>query len=138
MWESCGGCQYEEFPYTAKPPILIDGKYKNKKFNNLNDIWDVIDLLVKEVKQFNKESNKSFDIAKSIRKQIPQFACINCLYDKDIQKAVQRYLYCQEFNVPPYEGSYGQQPAFWVEMSSIIKNVLAKKERDSIEDAKRG
>lgn len=137
MWEHCGGCAYEEFPYVAKPPILIDGKYKNKTFNNVSDVWEIIDLLVEEVKHFNKESGKNFDIAKSIKKQLSSFACINCLYDKHIQRAIQRYMYCQDFNIAPYTGSYGEQPASWVTISSIIKNVLAKREKDNIEDAKR-
>ena len=137
MWEYCGGCQYEKFPYTAIPPILIDGKYKEKTFNDIHDVWNIIDLLIEEVKSFNEETGKSFDIAKSIRKQLPSFACINHLYDKKIQRLVQRYFYCKEFSVPPYEGSYGEQPASWVDICNIIKNVLAKKEKDSIEDAKR-
>jgi len=94
-------------------------------------------MLIEEVKSFNKESGKNFDIAKSIKKQLPSFACINCLYDNKVQRAIQRYMYCKEFNVSPYKGSYGEQPASWVDTCNIIKNVLAKTERDNIENAKR-
>lgn len=137
MWEQCGGCQYEEFPYNARPPIQIEGEYKEKTFNNVEDVWSIIDLLIDEVKSFNESGEKKFDIAMSIKKQLSTFACIDCLYDNEIQRAIQRYMYCKDFNTPPYRGSYGEQPASWVNMCSIIKNVLAKREKNSIEDAKR-
>ena len=93
-------------------------------------------MLIEEVKSFNKESGKNFDIAKSIKKQLPSFACINCLYDNKVQRAIQRYMYCKEFNVSPYKGSYGEQPSKWVDKSFVIKNALAKREKEQI-DAQR-
>tara|TARA_R100000654_G_scaffold5379_3_gene15255 strand:- start:198 stop:431 length:234 start_codon:yes stop_codon:yes gene_type:complete len=61
--------------------------------------------------------------------QIPFFACINHLRDKKYLKFLSKYMYCTETNTPAYKGSYGEQPAKWVEYFFVIKNVLAKKEK---------
>tara|TARA_R100001443_G_scaffold39447_1_gene52751 strand:+ start:2856 stop:3038 length:183 start_codon:yes stop_codon:yes gene_type:complete len=53
-----------------------------------------------------------------------------------MQRDIQRYAYCTKTGVPPYSGSYGDQPALWVEKFFIIKNAFAKKERKQI-DGKR-
>ena len=54
-----------------------------------------------------------------------------------MQKDIERYIYCQQFGISPYQGSYGEQPAKWVERAFIIKNVLAKKEKDQIDGARK-
>ena len=79
---------------------------------------------------------KEFDIAKSINAQLPFFCCKNKVLKNEHQKDIQRYIYCKEFGVPAYGGSYGQQPAKWVEKSFVIKNALAKKEKDLIDGRK--
>ena len=52
------------------------------------------------------------------------------------QKDIQRYIYCKEFGVPAYNGAYGEQPSKWVEKSFVIKNALAKKEKDLIDGSR--
>lgn len=105
-------------------------------FNNVDDVWEVIELLLDEIHEVNKKG-KEFDIASSISAQLPFFSCINSIFDKNIQKDIQRYIYCKESSVPPYKGSYGEQPALWVDRYFSIKKALAKKESREIEDAKR-
>ena len=39
----------------------------------------------------------------------------------------------KQFGISPYPGSYGDQPAKWVDRAFIIKNTLAKKEKDQID-----
>ena len=80
--------------------------------------------------------NKSFDVASSIMAQLPHFSCVNVVYDKQHQNSVSKYLYCKEFNTPPYNGSYGQQPYKWIEKSNIIRYALSKKEQQQIEKSK--
>ena len=46
-----------------------------------------------------------------------------------MQKNIERYVYCEQFGISPYPGSYGQQPAKWVDRAFIIKNTLAKKKK---------
>ena len=84
----------------------------------------------------NMKGNE-FDIAKSINSQLPFFACRNVVFNNQHQKDIQRYIYCKEFGVPAYKGAYGDQPSKWVEKSFVIKNALAKKEKDLIDASSR-
>ena len=133
--DTCGGCQYHEFPYKATPPILIDGKRDIREFTCKEDVYDIIDMLIKEVNE-NNAKGKEFDVAKSINAQLPFFTCRNHLYDKEIQRDVQRYIYCKEFGIAPYPGNYGEQPYEWVNRFYNIKNAFAKRESTQIEKIK--
>lgn len=133
--DSCGGCQYHEFPYKSIPPILIDGRRKEIKFTCKEDVYKVIDVLIKEVNENNEKGNE-FDLAKSINAQLPFFTCRNHIYDKDIQKDIKRYVYCKEFGISPYPGTYGDQPYEWVDRFYSIKNAFAKRESTQIEKAR--
>ena len=133
--ESCGGCQFHKYPYKAEIPVLIDGKREKRTFTCDEDVWAVIDLLIEEVKQ-HREEGKQFDIAQSVNAQIPFFACRNIIFDKQLQKDIQRYVYCNESGVPPYKGSYNEQPAMWIEKFFIIKNTFAKKEKEQIDGSR--
>ena len=126
--DGCGGCQYESYPYEAQLPVRIDDKYIIREFKSDEDVWEVIDLIIEETKEFNEKQNKSFDISESVVVQIPFFACRNILIDDSVKKDVQRYLYCEKFNVPPYEGGYGSQPFLWIEKTFLIRKYLAKLE----------
>ena len=117
-------------------PVKIDGKYGIRKFESEEDVWEIIDLLIEEAKEFN-EKGKSFDVAKSVNAQLPFFCCKNVIHDREIQKDIERYVYSEQFGIPPYPGSYGEQPAKWVDRAFIIKNALAKKQKDQIEDGTR-
>ena len=94
---------------------------------------EVVDLIIAETKQVNEEQGKDFDIANSVVSQMPFFACNNIFFNNDIQKDIQRYIYCEKFGTPPYKGSYGEQPARWVSRSFAIKAALAKKEKREID-----
>ena len=106
-----------------------------REFESIDDVWDVIDKLIEEVKEYNREG-KSFDVVRSINAQLPFFCCSNLLHSKEMSKDIERYIYCQDFGISPYPGSYGEQPCLWVEKSFIIKNTLAKLSKDGIENAR--
>ena len=72
----------------------------------------------------NEEKGKSFDVAKSIMAQLPFFSCKNMVLDEKSQKDIAKYIYCNDFNVQPYQGSYGEQPKIWIEKSFIIKKLM--------------
>ena len=117
---------YHTYPYKAQIPILIDGKYETRIFTSKKDIDSVIKLLINEVREINKEG-KDFNIAESIVKQLPFFACTNSLLDKQSQKDISRYVYSESFGISPYKGSYGEQPSKWVEKSFLIKSIIERK-----------
>jgi hypothetical protein len=129
MSDSCGGCPYCEFPYDAKLPIATKNGYETRTFKDVNDVWQVIDLLKQETINFNEQQGKNFDIVESIISQIPFFTCLNHLRDVKYLKLINKYIYCIETGTPAHSGSYGEQPARWVEYFFIIKNALAKKEK---------
>ena len=72
----------------------------------------------------NEKEGKSFDVGKSIMAQLPFFACKNIMLDENAQKDIARFVYCNDFNVAPYEGSYGDQPKKWIDKSFIIKKLM--------------
>ena len=125
MFEACQGCQYEEYPYKAQIPVIIDGERPTWEFNNNEDIWKVIDLIIEEVDEHNLKG-REFDVVSTIQAQLPFFTCKNKLFDKEAQKDIQRYLYCEKFNISAYKGSYGEQPCLWVDKAFVIRNAFAK------------
>ena len=133
--DSCGGCQYESYPYKAQIPVKIDGKYKTMEFKSDQDVWEVVNLLIEDTTESNKISSNNFDIIDSVVAQISFFSCRNVLADNESQKDIQRYLYCEKFNVPPYSGSYSDQPCLWVEKAFLIRKYLAKVESKQINKA---
>ena len=135
MFEACQGCQYEEYPYKAQIPVIIDGERPTWEFNNNEDIWKVIDLIIEEVDEHNLKG-REFDAVSTIQAQLPFFTCRNKLFDKEAQKDIQRYLYCEKFNISAYKGSYGEQPCLWVDKAFVIRNAFAKLENKQINKAK--
>tara|TARA_Y100001938_G_scaffold33092_1_gene45419 strand:- start:15535 stop:15837 length:303 start_codon:yes stop_codon:yes gene_type:complete len=85
-------------------------------------------MLVDEANQFNLESGKSFDVAQSVFKQLPFFACENVFLKKEYQDDISKHVYCKEYSVSPYSGNFGDQPKKWVAKSRLIKNAISKKE----------
>ena len=115
MSDSCGGCPYCEFPYEAQIPVNTGNGYETREFKSQDDVWVVIDLIAQETKNFNEEQGKDFDLAKSITSQIPFFTCFNHIRDEKYLKLLNKYLYCTETGTPAHSGSYGEQPARWVQ-----------------------
>ena len=76
-------------------------------------------------------------MAKSITAQLPFFACVNHVRDEKYMKLLNKYLYCTETGTPAHSGSYGEQPARWVQYFFIIKNAMAKKMNNVKEKAKK-
>ena len=99
----------------------------------MDDVWAVADLIIEETAQVNQEQGKSFDIIESLVAQIPFFACSNQFMDISLYTDIERYTYCEKFNIPPYEGSYDNQPAKWVRRAFAIRTAFAKKEKKEID-----
>ena len=136
MIEPCGGCKFHNFPYEAQLPVMIDGKYETRIFNCEEDVWGVIRLMIEETKEMNLKHNKNFDISSSVKTQLPFFTCNNIMLDKQSQRDIERYVYCENFGIAPYSGSYGDQPAKWTQKSYIIKKALNKIQNKAREDGK--
>ena len=116
--------------------MRINGKYETRTFEFSEDVWDVIDLIIEETREFNEKKGKEFDIAKSVNAQLAFFTCNNLLLNREDQKDIERYIYSKEFGIQPYKGSYGEQPASWVDRAFIIKGALAKKEKEQIDGSR--
>ena len=99
-------------------------------------MWDVINLIIDETKEINLNEGKSFDISSSVSQQLPHFCCINIMLDNQAQKDISQYLYCKEFSIPPYPGSYGMQPLKWIEKANVIKYAIAKRDEREYRKAK--
>ena len=130
---NCEGCPYHVYPYTAQSPVMENVKYITKEFRSDEDVWSVIDLIIKETKTVNKEQKKSFDIANSVSAQIPFFACTNKVLNQKMQNDIARYVYCDKFKVSAYKGSYGKQPYKWIQKAMIIGNTISKKQNKEVE-----
>ena len=136
-WCEGKGCPFHKFPYVAQIPVRIDKKYERRTFTCEEDVHDIIKLLIKETEDFNNEG-KSFDVALSVSKQLPFFSCMNILYNQEAQENVAKYIYCKEFGISPYPGSFGEQPKKWVDRAFLIKKALAKREESMINKQKEG
>lgn len=126
---------YHTYPYKAQIPILIDGKYQTRMFTSNEDIEAIMELLVDEVKE-NNAKGSSFNIAESVVKQLPFFACPNVLLNSQAQKDISRYVYSQQFGISPYKGTYGEQPYKWVEKSFLIKKVIERKKAEAMDNGR--
>mgnify|MGYP003136281873 CR=1 FL=1 len=58
---------------------------------------------------------------------------MNSMHSVEHNRDIRKYLYCKEFGVSPYKGNYSDHPAKWIEKSFIIRNALAKKEKEIID-----
>lgn len=105
------------------------------EFKTEEDVWKVIDLIIEETNELNSKGNE-FDIVSSVQAQLPFFTCSNVFYNKEDIKDMNRYLYCEKFNIPAYPGSYGDQPCLWVDKAFSIRNAFARKEKIQIDKAK--
>tara|TARA_Y100000592_G_scaffold5068_1_gene7219 strand:- start:1750 stop:2133 length:384 start_codon:yes stop_codon:yes gene_type:complete len=126
---------YHTYPYKAQIPILIDGKYETRMFTSNEDVEEIMELLVDEVKE-NNAKGSSFNIAESVVKQLPFFACPNVLLNSQAQKDISRYVYSQQFGISPYKGTYGEQPQKWVEKSFLIKSIIERKKSEAMNNGK--
>jgi len=126
---------YHTYPYKARIPILIDGKYQTRMFTSNKDVEAIMELLVDEVKE-NNAKGSSFNIAESVVKQLPFFACPNVLLNSQAQKDISRYVYSQQFGISPYKGTYGEQPQKWVEKSFLIKSIIERKKSEAMNNGK--
>jgi len=126
---------YHTYPYKAQIPVLIEGKYETRTFTSKDDVWGVIDLIIAETKKEN-EKGSSFNIASSVMAQLPFFACSNVIMDQKAQKDISRFMYVRNFNVPAYNGSYGEQPKKWVEKSFLLNNLLERQKAKAMKDGR--
>ena len=118
-------------------PIKIDGYYPEKVFESKDDIWEVVDLLIEETNNLNKQKGSDFDPISNVVSQIPFFGCPNHLIEPKYLKLLNQYLYCIETGTPAYPGSYGEQPASWIRHFFLIKSALAKQEKQMHEEMRR-
>ena len=119
-----------QFPYTVNGIIKdSDGKYQEEIFNNKEDVWNYALELKAESKELRKGKGNADDLAMDVYMQLPFFCRSVVLLDKNIQRDINRYVYAKELGIAPYPGSYGEQPAIWIEKQFLIKNMLTALKR---------
>tara|TARA_Y100000310_G_scaffold127313_1_gene126414 strand:+ start:1022 stop:1501 length:480 start_codon:yes stop_codon:yes gene_type:complete len=120
--QSCGGCNWHSFPYSFQS--ILSGKSNEiVEINNVDDIWIYIRKLQIESWKIQKKG-KDFSILLSIWDQLPFFACHNKILSDDVQKDISKYIYSMDTHVPVYPGSYGDQPALWIEKYNTMKKAF--------------
>jgi len=90
----------------------------------MDDVWYVINLLKEELKEHNATSKRKFNLHQTIKSHLPFFACQNHFLDRHLQKDIQRYLYCKKMKVPPYPGTFDNQPKKWIDKCNVIEKML--------------
>ena len=132
----CEGCQYSTFPYEAKLPLKNNNSIHT--FTSMDDVWYVIDLLKEELEEHNKTNSKKFDLHQAVKSHIPFFTCQNHFLDKDLQRDIQRYIYCKKMGVPPYEGSFGKHPKKWIDKCNVVEKMLNYIQSEQYKKSKNG
>ena len=124
---SCEGCNYHEYPYEFQN-ILINDTEPIIIINDDDDLWDYIWKLKEESEAISKSGNL-LDILNNIYEQLPFFVCNNKILDKECQKDISKYVYCNDTKTPPYSGSYQDTPSMWIEKYYRIKNAMMLREK---------
>jgi hypothetical protein len=93
-------------------------------------------MLIVETQEHEEKGSK-VDIPLSVSNQLPFFACNNIIMNKEARNDISKYIYCKDYGIPPYKGSYEEQPAKWVIKHYIIKNSLAKEEELAIKKSEK-
>ncbi len=109
-----GKCDYAQHPYTATIPTE---SRQSVTFNSAEDYRNVFLELI-------AESPEKYTVGEQLYRNYRQFACTNHMYDKEIEEMIRRYTYCKETGVPPFSGSYDDQPAWWLEVYAIINSEI--------------
>lgn len=64
---------------------------------------------------------------------------VNLIFDRKIQDWIERYQFCKQFNVKPFNvSSYEELPCTWVDFCKIMNNELIECEKESIKRNKNG
>ena len=127
----CRGCRFHHYPYEFKSIIRDkNGELPTLTINNDKELWDYIYKLKREADNNpTLKGRGSSNIVLDIYEQLPFFTCSNTLIDKEIQKDLQRYIYCTETGINPYSGAYGDQPQRWIEKFFYLKTAFAQKNK---------
>ena len=68
---------------------MIDGVREKRIFNDMDDVWEVVDLVINETQEVNMQEGKSFDTTESLVAQIPFFACNNRFFSSSINSDIE-------------------------------------------------
>ena len=93
---------------------------------------------MEETRKFNESSNKKFNVFSSVYAQIPHFSCTNHFLDQKMQNDINRFVFSKEYNIKPYNGSYGDLPSTWISKVNIISEALNHIKKKAEEKQMRG
>ena len=107
-----GECGYEKYPYLIQNPITR----QSQEISDHNDFQSLLFQII-------NNTPPSYSIGQQLYWNIcmHRCACPSNLYDNWSLEVLKRYLYCRDHpSVPPFEGSYNRQPAWWLDAMNII------------------
>lgn len=98
---------------------------------------------------FTTRQGKTFDNTEQLLKHISKeygndssqglyYSCmlefpLNLIWDRQIQSWIERYVFCEKFNVAPYKADgYDELPAVWVDFCKMMLNELAECEKEQM------
>ena len=87
---------------------------------NRNNFWIFLDLLIVHLPVKGLLSDYV---------EIFTGICPKSVLDNQVYHLINRYFYCKEFNIQPFNGSYDDQPSKWLFMCNIIKSELNELEK---------
>ena len=79
-----------------------------------------------------ERKTESYSADYIVFQQVKFFSCVNNFIDPVYQADISKYIYSQNTRTQPYNGSYGEQPALWIEKYFTIKKCIAEMEKVSL------
>ena len=126
--KTCQGCRFHNYPY--KFQSVIRDEFENLPTLNINndvELWNYIYKLKLESENSSQAKGRSLsNVIIDIYEQLPFFCCPNKVLDEGLSKDIERYTYCTETGVLPYDGSFGATPELWKKKYFILRNLFNK------------
>ncbi len=120
MWFSQLGYPHNnlKFPYKRQSPLTK----RNKTYNNIDDVWDDINLLIESWKE------SKFSLGRNLYFHLPLFMDPKLLYDNEDNIVFKEYHWCKDFNIPIAK-SLNDADAFTLELFDIIRSEINQIEK---------
>jgi len=100
--------------------------------NNEKELLSYLYKVYKDAEDFVGEKTESYSADYIVFQQVKFFSCVNNFIDPVYQADISKYIYSQNTSTQPYNGSYGEQPALWIEKYFTIKKCIAEMEKVSL------
>lgn len=98
---------------------------KDKIFNNIDELLEYI------TDKYEQDSSQGLYYSTLLE------CSLNLIWDKKISEWINRYSFCNKFNVQPFGvSSYDELPCLWIDFCMIMMNELAECEKEQMRKSK--